>query len=352
MSSLPSLSAPQFLATSLEGSELAEALETFFGPVIVNPNTRKAYEESFRDFMTYAVRVHGITRLDAIRPVHIAQWLQAMQERGLSIPSVKQRLSGLNSLLGYLAVRGVIHRNPAIDVNAPRQRACRGKTPVLSEAEWLQLMDAIDTTSLIGLRDRAMIAAMTYSFARISAVTALKVGDVFHQKHRLWLRLTEKGGKVLDLPCNHNLEHDLREWLDAAGHGGDPHAFLFQTLTWARATGEGTEPKDDHDRQQPSEQTSKQSRPKRTRILSGHPMTQAMTWEMLQRRKNRAGLATALTNHTFRATGITTYLSNGGSIEAAKNIAGHASISTTQIYDRRPENVTLEEVERIVFRRV
>lgn len=85
------------------------------------------------------------------------------------------------------------------------------------------------------------------------------------------------------------------------------------------------------------------------RALSGNPMTQAMTWEMIQRRTVAAGIETAVCNHTFRATGITAYLSNGGTIERAAVIAGHASTRTTQLYDRRPDDVTLEEIERIRF---
>jgi site-specific recombinase XerD len=74
-----------------------------------------------------------------------------------------------------------------------------------------------------------------------------------------------------------------------------------------------------------------------------------MVWEMVQRRAKVAGLATAVCNHTFRATGITAYLGNGGTIERAAIIAGHASTRTTQLYDRRSDEVTLEEVEKIRF---
>ena len=76
---------------------------------------------------------------------------------------------------------------------------------------------------------------------------------------------------------------------------------------------------------------------------------QAMTWEMLQRRSKQAGLTTHICNHTFRATGITAYLTNGGAIERAAIIAGHASINTTKLFDRRPDDVTLEEIEKIRF---
>jgi site-specific recombinase XerD len=76
-------------------------------------------------------------------------------------------------------------------------------------------------------------------------------------------------------------------------------------------------------------------------------MSQVIVWQMLQRRAHDAKLDTALCNHTFRATGITAYLKNGGMLERAANMACHASTRTTQLYDRRPDDVTLDEIEKI-----
>ncbi len=72
-----------------------------------------------------------------------------------------------------------------------------------------------------------------------------------------------------------------------------------------------------------------------------------MAWEIVERRTRQAAIATRTCNHTFRATGITAYLKNGGTLERAANIAGHKSTRTTQLYDRRPDDVTLDEIERI-----
>jgi site-specific recombinase XerD len=245
-----------------------------------------------------------------------------MKRRGLSVPTQKQRLAGLRMLFQALAREQIIAINPAAVVKGPKQSSNRGKTPVLSGEEMQQLLHSIDTEPLIGLRDRALIGAMAYSFARVGAVIALKVEDVFHQKRRLWLRLTEKGGKRLEIPCHHQFENDLVDWLERSGLKDQPLAPLFQSF--GRQAGGGRQP-------------------------SGRPLTQAMVWEMVQRRAKAAGLATAVCNHTFRATGITAYLSNGGTIERAAIIAGHASTRTTQLYDRRSDEVTLEEVEKIRF---
>ena len=92
------------------------------------------------------------------------------------------------------------------------------------------LIRSIPTETIIGLRDRALIGVMTYSFARISAALQMNVKDVFAKHHRLWLRLHEKGGKYHEMPCHHNLEAYLREYIDAAGLSGEPNSPLFPTI--------------------------------------------------------------------------------------------------------------------------
>jgi site-specific recombinase XerD len=324
---------------------ILDAFENFFQGKLRNPNTRRAYEHSAEAFLKFVSAHYGIDRLDGIRPPHISGWLDAMTENGLSAPTVKQRLAALVTLFDSLVAQQILHRNPAKLVEGPSHVIHKGSTPVLSGDEMRQLLDAIDVTTLIGKRDIAMIGTMAYTFARISAVTALKVSHVFHQKGRLWLRLKDKGGKRQDIPCHHNLEAYLVQWLDAAGHRGTPDAPLFQTFaTRGERTAEVQEEAHRGLDQEPIE-----NNPKTARRLSGWAMTQATAWEMLQRRKKRAGLSTAICNHTFRATGITAYLSNGGGIERAAVIAGHASINTTKLYDRRPDDVTLDEIEKIRF---
>lgn len=325
---------------------ILDAFDNFFKGKLRNLNTRRAYKHSSEAFLKFAVAQYGINRLGDIRPPHISGWLDAMTATGLSAPTVKQRLAALVTLFDSLVAQQIIPRNPALLVDGPSHVIQEGSTPVLSGEEMLQLLDAIDPATLIGKRDRAMIGTMAYSFARISAVTNLKVEDVFHQQRRLWLRLTDKGGKRKDIPCHHQLELYLAEWLDVAGHRDATDAPLFQTF----ASKGVRKPQSSEDvKSEASEEDAEKQKPKTVRPLSGKPMSQAMTWEMLQRRSKRAGLTTHICNHTFRATGITAYLSNGGGIERAAIIAGHASINTTKLYDRRSRDVTLDEIEKIRF---
>ncbi len=163
-----------------------------------------------------------------------------MKADGLALTTIKARLAAIRHLLQHMAGKGLIRLNPASVVRGPKHSAKRGKTPVLAPEEARQLLDAIDTSTLAGLRDRALIATMVYSFARIGAVITLKVADVFPQNRRLWLRLKEKGGTTLDIPCHHTLEEYLVTYIDAAGLRTTPNAPLFQVLRWERLeTGKG-----------------------------------------------------------------------------------------------------------------
>ena len=124
--------------------------------------------------------------------------------------------------------------NPAASVRGPSHSVRRGKTPVLDPAEARRLLDAIDVTTPAGLRDRALIGLMVYSFARIGAALAMRVEDVFVQNRRLWVRLHEKGGKQHEMPCHHNLDEYLTAYLDGCALREDRKGPLFRTI--ARGT--------------------------------------------------------------------------------------------------------------------
>src|SRR5271157_629887 len=120
--------------------------------------------------------------------------------------------------------------NPASSVRGPSHVVKRGKTPVLSPDEARRLLDHIDVSTHAGLRDRALIGLMVYSFARIGAALAMKVEDVFTQDRRLWVRLREKGGKRHEMPCHHNLETYLHAYIDGCGLVTDQKGPLFRTI--------------------------------------------------------------------------------------------------------------------------
>lgn len=289
----------------------------FFAVTIRNPNTRRAYMRAAGDFLGWCEE-HGVASIPDIQPLHVAAWVE-LQTRALAAPSVKQQLAGIRHLFDWLVTGQIIPFNPAASVRGPAHSTKRGKTPVLAADEARQILDHIDISKPIGLRDRALIALMAYSFARIGAVEQMKVEDAFVQNRRLWVRLHEKGGKVHEMPCHHSLEEYLHAYIDGCGLAADPKGPLFRTI--GRSTGE----------------------------LTRTALPQANAHAMIRRRALAAGVATQLGNHSFRATGITTYLKNGGTLERAAAMANHSSTRTTQLYDRRPDDVTLDEVERVMI---
>jgi integrase len=101
-----------------------------------------------------------------------------------------------------LVLGQVLPRNPASVVRGPKHSMKKGKTAVLSSDEARDLLESIETTSAIGLRDRALIGLMSFTFARVGAAVQMRVEDVYVQGRRTWVRLHEKGGKVHELPCH------------------------------------------------------------------------------------------------------------------------------------------------------
>jgi site-specific recombinase XerD len=289
----------------------------FFAANIRNPHTRRAYYRAAQEFLAWCTNV-GVLSIADVQPLHVSTWIEAAT-RELATPSVKQRLAAIRHLFDWLVTGQVVPVNPAASVRGPRHVVTSGQTPVLDPAEARALLDSIDTSTVVGLRDRALIGLMVYSFARIGAALGMAVEDVFTQNRRLWVRLREKGGKRHAMPCHHNLEEYLTGYLDGAGLRDDPKGPLFRTIGCG------------------------------TRQLTRTVLPQANAYAMIGRRTAAAGIATKLGNHSFRATGITAYLKNGGTLEKAAAMANHASTRTTQLYDRRRDEVSLDEVERIVI---
>ena len=283
----------------------------FFAGRIANARTRAAYGRAVGQFLGWC-EARGLG-LREVSPLHVAAYIRTHPG---SAPTVKQHLAALRMLGDWLVVNQVLPVNPAAAVRGPKHVVTKGATPVLSAAEARKLLATIDTGALAGLR--ALLSVMLYSFARVSAVLGMRRQDYFGQGSRGWLRLHEKGGKRHNVPAHHRAAEALDEYLDVCGLEAAGEA-LFQSVDWA---GER---------------------------LTGWALTRRVVLAMIKRRASAAGLPPSTCCHTFRATGITAYLSNGGTLEHAQQIAGHASPKTTKLYDRTADTVTVEEIERIVI---
>lgn len=307
---LPALFAPT--------PDAAKRYVEFFTANIRNANTRRAYARAAAAFATWCRDVAGIAELRDIEPVHVAAYVETLQA-DLAPPTVKQQLAAIRMLFDWLVIGQQLAANPAAPVRGPKYSVKKGKTPVLTAREARALLDAIDTTTLVGLRDRALIGLMLFTFARVSAATAMRVEDAYVEAGSIRVRLHEKGGKLHAVPCNSMLKGYLLAYLDGAGLRADPKGVLFRAAL-------GT-----------------------TGQLSDRPMGQSDAYRMIRRRAAAAGIATLIGNHSFRATGITELLRNGGKLEDAQWMANHESARTTGLYDRRDDDISLDVVERIVI---
>jgi integrase/recombinase XerD len=299
------------------GDQAARRYLEFFGVTIRNKNTRTAYLHAVSRFFAWCER-HQLGQLADIEPLHVAAYIETLG-KNFEKPTVKQHLAAIRMLFDWLVTGQIVATNPAHAVRGPKHVVKTGKTTVLDADQARKLLDSIDTSTLAGLRDRALISVMTFAFARIGAVVAMRVEDYFPKGKRWWVRLHEKGGKRHEMPAHHKLEAYLDAYIEAAGIRGDGKGALFRS-----AAG-------------------------RTGMLTEKPMNRVDAWRMIQRRAEGLGFHVKIGCHTFRATGITAYLDSGGTLENAQAMAAHESPRTTKLYDRTGDAITLDEVERIAI---
>lgn len=294
------------------GDDTARRFIEFFLVSIRNKNTRSAYAQAIKQFLDWC-DYRGLSFFQ-ISPLAVAAYVE--QHPG-SAPTINQHLAAIRTMFAWMVSGGILPSNPATEVTGPKHRVKKGKTPVLSDEEMRELINSIDASNVIGLRDRALIATMFFSFARIGAVLGMKVGDYFPKGKRYWLRLHEKGGKYHEVPAHHTVEEYLDLYIKEGDLEEEKYTPLFRTTVG------------------------------RTRRLTERGLQRQEAWAMIKRRALRASVNTDACNHTFRASGITNFLRNGGSRDNAQKIAAHEDVRTTALYDRREDTISLDEIERI-----
>ena len=299
-------------AIGREGEAAAWRFVEFFAATIRNRNTRAAYANAISQFFAWC-EIHRVHTLHEIKPVVIAAYIE---NHPMAAPTVKQHLAAIRMLFDFLVTGQIVPMNPSASVRGPKYVVKRGKTQVLTADQARTLLDSIKTETILGLRDRAIIGLMCYTFARVSAMVNMRVEDYYENGKRSWVRLHEKGGKRHEVPAHHNAEAYLDAYLEAAAIRNEKKSPLFRSV----------------DKQ---------------RKITANPMTRTDVLRMVKRRALEAGLPSSTCCHTFRATGITAYLENGGTVENAQLIAAHESPRTTKLYDRTGDEITLDEVERI-----
>jgi site-specific recombinase XerD len=287
--------------------------EEFFSGGIRNPHTRRAYAHAVRRFLAWC-ESQGL-ELGRISPGLVGQYLDQL---GGSVPTAKQHLAAIRGFFDALVLRHVVVLNPAASVKAARYQTVEGKTPEITVEQARTLLKSLDTSHALGLRDRAVIAILIYTAARIGAVAKLRRQDFRHDGSQWTLRFAEKNGKDREIPVRHDLEGYLLAWLDAAGlRDAGKDSPLFRS-----ALG-------------------------KTGLLTENAPTAGDLGRMVKRRLKDAGLPDRLSPHSFRVATITDLLHQGAALEDVQHLAGHADARTTRLYDRRQKEVTRNLVERI-----
>ena len=240
------------------GDQAARRFLEFFAATIRNKNTRMAYYRAVCDFFGWCDQ-HQIGGIADIEPLHVAAYIENLGQ-AMSKPTVKQHLAAIRMLFDWLVTGQVVATNPAHSVRGPKHVVKTGKTTVLDAEQARKLLDSIDMSTVIGLRDRALIALMTYTFARVGAAVAMRVEDYCPKGKRWWVRLHEKGGKGHEMPAHHNLEAYLDAYIEAAGIRDDKNGPLFRSAN------------------------------RRTGALTGNRMNRVDAWRMVQRRAPAAAI--------------------------------------------------------------
>lgn len=306
-------STPALVASS--GPAAKFAWEEFIYGKIRNPNTRDAYERAIRRFLIHAENLGR--ELCHISPRDIGVYLDGLNYA----PSTKKlHLSALRHFFDTLVLRHVVVLNPAASVRGERLEVVEGATPEITIRQARHLVQSIDISTAVGLRDKAVIAILIYTTARVGAVAKLRYGDYCDDGEQFSFRFREKRGKSREIPVRHDLQRFLSQYIQAAEiEGSEKTSPLFRTTL------------------------------RRTGRFTNNGMTTNDIRRMLKRRLRAAGLPNRLSPHSFRVATITDLLTQNVPLEDVQNLAGHKDPRTTRLYDRRKRKVTRNIVERITI---
>src|SRR6266571_4494211 len=260
--------------------------------------TRRAYRNDVAHFM----RTFGIQSPEELRKIDhraVIAWERLMrEEQGSQASTVRRRLAALSSLFAHLVKFDVVDMNPVRDVERPVVNRREGMTLAFSQTQARAILDKPDPGTLLGVRDRAMLAVGLQVGFRRAEIAGLKVGDFHMNRGFDALKVVRKGGKKGRLAIH-----------PQAGHGNDVEGPLFRPV-----------------------------RDNRKGLAARRPLHPDVIDRTLRKYARHVGLSRGYSAHSMRATFITTALENGASLEDVQSAAGHADPSTTKLYDRRGYN--------------
>lgn len=274
---------------------------------IRNKNTRKAYQRDVKDFSEFI----GIQRPEDFRVVtrsHLIAWRDSLEAKQLSPATVRRKLSALSSLFDYLCNENAVTHNPVTGIERPNEGSNEGKTPAISDAQARALINKPDTSSLKGKRDKAILATFLFHAIRAEELAKLKVKDVSERQGVKHLRVHGKRGKLRYIPASSEALRLIDEYLEANGHKEDKDGALFRPV-----------------------------KNNTTKTLE-KPLHYSSVYDVVALYGRELGLHAVVDGfcvHALRTTAITNALEHQADIAKVQEWAGHASIATTRLYDRR-----------------
>ncbi len=265
--------------------------------------TRRAYQHALQDFMRFT----GISRPEEFRQItraHIIAFRDELRKRDLSGTTIRNRLAALSSLFEYLCEQNAVTHNPVKGVKRPSVESYEGKSPALGDHQARALLDAPDSLSLKGKRDRAILAILLYHALRRDELCKLKVKDIQQERRGvLHMKVSGKGGKTRYLPIHPVVSRLIHEYLEVADHGQEESGPLFKSLSNNRS------------------------------MSKTAALTADAVYKIVQCYSDNLGFRIGA--HSLRATAATNALENNADIAKVQEWLGHANISTTRIYDHR-----------------
>ena len=299
------------------GQHAVFATDEFFSACVVNPHTRRAYSRAVRRFLDWCELQN--LELARVTPGAAGRFIEELPG---SAGTKNQARAALKQFGDRLVQRHVIALNPFATVRSQKHRS-DGKTPEITVPQARGLLASIDLSTVVGLRDRAVLGTLVYTGARVGALARLRCRDLQDHGTQRQLRFLEKNGKDREIPVRHDLEEWLLAYLATAAIPASSDAPLFQSAITGRPRREDERP------------------------LSGRPFSAPLIRRMLKRRLAAAGLPAMFRPHSFRVLVVTDLLQQNVPLEDVQYLAGHSNPQTTQLYDRRRRRVTRNIVERI-----
>ena len=274
-----------------------------------SPRTREAYRRDVAHFLRF-IGVTSPAQLRAIDHRAVIAWEAHLREHERQQPAtIRRRLSALSSLFSHLVRFGAAELNPVREIKRPEINRREGKTLAFSRSQSRTILDAPDPNTLIGLRDRAILAVGLQVGFRRSEIANLRVRDLHQNRGFDSLWVTRKRNKRDSVAIHPQVARRIHDYLTAAGHGDDLDGSIFRPIR------------------------SNQRRHDPRRPLSSDEINR-----ISHKYARHAGLTRGYSAHSMRATFITTALENGANLEDVQRDVGHAEPSTTKLYDRRGHN--------------